>query len=343
MRVVPRVVPNRGDLGGTFANSSQRWSHREGWLLVLEGEQGAWGQGECSPLPGFSGEAPGVSGAALAGLSPLELDLQDPLSGLPELPPAARCALECAALDLAGRVSGVAVSELLGGGRPRALSALLDAPPGPALIAQAQAALGQGYAALKWKAGRPGRWEDELRAITLLRRALGPETRIRLDINRGWTRAEAEARLDALAPLGLELVEEPCAPPFPATPVPLGADESLMEPDGLDRAGPSVAALVLKPMALGGAGACLALAREAEARGLGVMVSHLLDGPVALAFAAEIAVALPGAVWACGLAPHLGLRAWPAVQIPQLHGGIARAAGSGLGLPRLDLLTQGQL
>jgi L-alanine-DL-glutamate epimerase-like enolase superfamily enzyme len=91
--------------------------------------------------------------------------------------------------------------------------------------------------------------------------------------------------------------------------------------------------LVLKPTVLGGLVACLALAREAAARGLAATVTHTFDGPVALAAAAELAAALPGGGPACGLDRHGGLDAWPPTSIPQLHPAhVASANRPGLGL-----------
>jgi len=62
------------------------------------------------------------------------------------------------------------------------------------------------------------------------------------------------------------------------------------------------------------------------------VVTHLLDGPVALAAACELARSLPGA-WACGLDRHAGLDAWPGMEVPQAEGPwVRRAEGAGLGL-----------
>ena len=97
--------------------------------------------------------------------------------------------------------------------------------------------------------------------------------------------------------------------------------------------------LVLKPTLLGGMCACLALARDAAARGLSVVVTHVFDGPVALAAAAELAAALPGRVLACGLDRHGGLAAWPDVAIPQLGPDYVASAGRpGLGLPEINIV-----
>ena len=96
--------------------------------------------------------------------------------------------------------------------------------------------------------------------------------------------------------------------------VPVALDESLQGGDSLVtsllEAG-VCQALVLKPMALGGILRCLHLARLAARHGVGVVVTHLFDGPVALAAATELALALPGRVLACGLDLHPGLGSGP--------------------------------
>ena len=52
----------------------------------------------------------------------------------------------------------------------------------------------------------------------------------------------------------------------------------------------------------------LALADAAATRGLGVIVTHSLDGDLGHAAACALAQALPQPPWPCGLAAHVGLR-----------------------------------
>jgi L-alanine-DL-glutamate epimerase-like enolase superfamily enzyme len=54
-------------------------------------------------------------------------------------------------------------------------------------------------------------------------------------------------------------------------------------------------------MVLGGALACLELARRAAGLGLAVYASHLHDGPIARAATLALARALPGRVLPCGI------------------------------------------
>ena len=90
-------------------------------------------------------------------------------------------------------------------------------------------------------------------------------------------------------------------------------------------------AVVLKPMALGGYQTCLRLAAEAKVLGLDVTVSHLFDGPVALAAAAHLALAVASRSRASGLDLHGALAAWPPVPVP-LIGSTTVLAGDAPGL-----------
>jgi L-alanine-DL-glutamate epimerase-like enolase superfamily enzyme len=188
-----------------------------------------------------------------------------------------------------------------------------------------------GYRNFKVKLGSSPDCAAEVAAVRRLRKALGAGPRLRLDANRGWGEAAAATACRQLEALDVEFLEEPSAtwtlPPASGGPprrrldtrVPLALDESLtgvdiVELDALvQRSGARV--LVLKPMVLGGLSHCLDLGRRAAALGIDAVVSHSFDGPVALAAAAALALALPTRL-AQGLAPHAGLGAWRPVPLP---------------------------
>ena len=118
---------------------------------------------------------------------------------------AAKCALDIALHDLAGKVLGIPVHELIG------LPA--EIPPTdftigidePAIVAQ-RAARAADFPALKIKCGGP----QDLETLRAVREVFaGP---IRVDANTGWTRDDAERLLPAIIDLGVELIEQP----FPA-------------------------------------------------------------------------------------------------------------------------------
>jgi o-succinylbenzoate synthase len=337
-------------------------SGRSGLLLAVEDERGRIGLGEASPLPGYSPDDLPSCQAALAGLDASALGaltadgtelgpaLRAASAVIPERLPAARHALETALLDLLAQAQGAPLWALLARAVGRRdvpslvpLAVLID---GPNPVGAARSAVERGARTIKLKLGRRA-FSEELACIVALRAALGPAIQLRLDVNRRWRGSEALAQLAALAHLRPELVEESvCAAELGAvagSPVPLALDESLQDPLVLEDIEPwltrsRIAALVLKPMALGGLSRCLELARWASDRGLDAIVSHAFDGPVALAAAAHLALAVGSPDRAAGLGPHTGLASWPRIDLP-----IVRAAhivaddapGIGLGLRSL--------
>jgi o-succinylbenzoate synthase len=317
-------------------NAHTRWGERDGLLLCLGDEQGLVGIGEASPLPGYSADNLATCGDRLQkvpwGDLALELSESDGRLSftapteqqLAALPAAARCAAETALLDLIAQHRAVPLATLLRAGTPPAavaVSALLTGENPAELLASAHAAVARGFRVLKVKVGRPDGAAWELAALRELRRQLAPNITLRLDANRAWTLAEATERLAALAEIEPELIEEPLAQVNELrhlkTPLRIALDESLQHLDAESAVVPllatgAVRALVLKPMALGGPLRCLQLARLAATYAAPCLVTHLFDGPVALAAAAAVALALPLPL-ACGLDAHPGLALGPSV------------------------------
>jgi o-succinylbenzoate synthase len=329
-------------------NAKLAWARRCGILVELTSGSNR-GLGEASPLPGFSSDTIDDAEAALGSLNLTALEralgIEDPGEALYRaaalLPPgqaAARMALETAALDLLGQQRRASAPALLGAdpGTERALAWLVNVPGARALEATLRAQLA-GYGHFKIKLDGAGPVDSAIAGVLELRRALGPGPRLRLDVNRGWSEAQARSACSGLEPLQIEFIEEPCARftrPL-GTRIPLALDESLLGVAPADlaalvaRCGAGV--VVLKPMVLGGLSRCLALGRRAAALGLGVVVSHSFDGPVALAAAAALALALPTRL-AQGLAPHAGLAAWPPMPFPIGRASLHVWSGPGLGL-----------
>lgn len=153
----------------------------------------------------------------------------------------------------------------------------------------------------KVKVAEPGgSLADDLARVTAVREAMGPDARIRVDANGAWSVEDAEAALRALAPIGLEYAEQPCASVDELAQlrrrlgglVRIAADESVRKPEdplAVVRAG-AADILVLKPQPLGGATRALAVA---VAAGLPVVASSALETSVGLAAAVRFAAALP--------------------------------------------------
>jgi len=281
------------------------WLGDRGAILVRLRHGGLVGEGEASPLPGYSPDDLDSCRAALRDTGPTT--------------PAAELARFAARLDLEGKRRGLPAHALLGASRTALPLATLVSD-----IDAAAAAWRRGVRTLKVKIGRDHARDGDLLATI---RERFPEAELRLDAN---GRAVDTHDLARFAPV---YIEEPLDPHGP---IPVALDESLQRlPDDAIEARLSsgaIAALVLKPMTLGPE-RCFALARRAAAHDVPVTVTHTLDGPLGLAAAAALALALPGRILAVGLDRHAGLAAWPPAHIAALADAEIRAtAAPGLGV-----------
>lgn len=277
---------------------------REGVLVALRDADGRLGLGEASPMPSLGhGSASDVLALIEAHAASL---LDDPSAEAISGPGSAalRCALDVARLDLAGQASGRPVAALLA-----------EAPPAPWVMANAvigggsafevarygREAVDAGYAVLKVKVGVGSVAEDH-RRLSALREAC-PEVVIRLDANGAWDEATAIEAIQAFAPLGIELLEQPVpasdvealARIRDAAPMRIAADEAVGDSEALARILELRAAdlLVLKPMVLGGLSAATRIAARAAERGIGAFVTTTFDSSVGTAAALHLAASLP--------------------------------------------------
>jgi o-succinylbenzoate synthase len=323
MRIVDLEITPRAGAIASVANARQAWTERIGFHLRLIDAEGRVGEGEASPLPGYSHDGAFVVGSGLENLRallPWNVGA-DWFARIVELPPSAAFACETATLDLLAQERGQPLYRLLD---PAASPSTVPLSALVGSVDDADRAWTRGIRTLKVKVGKSGGWAEELALLASLRRRFGGALRLRLDANGVWTANEVDARLAELVPFAPELIEEPAADPTQVvgSPIPLALDESLQVRD-LEEfkawlpKGPC-RALVLKPMALGGFARCLALAERSAELGLRVAVSHLFDGPIALAAAAHLALAINAQtpLLACGLDGHPGLAAWPQADLP---------------------------
>lgn len=166
-------------------------------------------------------------------------------------------------------------------------------------------------ATIKVKVAETGQTlDDDIARVRVIRELVGPDVRIRLDANGGWTPDEAALAIELLSPFGLEYVEQPCATvselltlreQIAGMGVFIAADESVRkaaDPLAVARAG-AADILVVKAAPLGGIHRALALIAEAE---LPAVISSALDTSVGISMGLHLAAALPRLEMACGLA-----------------------------------------
>lgn len=308
---------------------------RQAVRIRLRDVHGQVGLGEALPLPGYSRDDADTAFAVLDLLAGSALELSHEVAGITSIAaalapletalaraPSARFALECAVLDLLARRAGLSAADWLAQGRALQavpVSVLLPDDEAEA-IAAAGAAAGCGHTVLKLKVARADRSAaQELALLAAVRAAADVAApgavRLRLDANGDMDPTALVQRLSEWSAFGIELVEEPLAGDallnLPQLPLPWAADESLDDPAhaaallSLPRERGPVA-LVLKPAMLGLVRG-FELAQVAAARGMGVIVTHSLDGDLGFAAACAVAQALQHAPLPCGLAPHAGL------------------------------------
>lgn len=126
--------------------------------------------------------------------------------------------VEVALCDIAAREAGVRMSDWLGGTVRTAVAVTeyFAYRPGleddPEAVARYCARMVREHGARAFEgkvAVRP--LEEDVRLVAAVREAIGPDRALRLDANMGWSEATAARALAALAPYGLDNLEEPVA------------------------------------------------------------------------------------------------------------------------------------
>ena len=189
-------------------------AERELLVVAITGEDGLSGYGEAAPLQAYDGVSiarveealqryrPVVEGAA--GMNGAEIvDACRRVDDLPE----AFAAIDLALWDRAGRRAGRPIASLVTDTPARTVevNATLSALDRAGAALQAKLAVEQKFRCLKIKVGvgdDPGR-------VAAVRAVAGPHVALRIDANGAWDVEQAVRNVEALAPVGLELVEEP--------------------------------------------------------------------------------------------------------------------------------------
>jgi L-alanine-DL-glutamate epimerase-like enolase superfamily enzyme len=265
---------------------------RENLLVELEHE-GRVGLGEAAPIKRY-GEDRASAAAAVAEMA---RRLGDPRAfaraareaAVPGQR-AAEAAVDMALHDLAARRMGVPLFEMLGldpTRTPRTSFTIgLDAPEVVARKVREASA----YPILKVKMGAA----DDRAVLSAVRDAT--DRPIRVDANEGWTPADARERLDWLAGLGVELVEQP----LPADQVeetralrktsvlPFYADESVHVAEDIPRLAGAFDGINIKLMKCGGIAEALRMIAVARAHGMKVMLGCMIESSLAITAAAHL-------------------------------------------------------
>ncbi len=277
------VRTERWPLAQAFTIS--RGSKTEAVVVTAELTDGVHrGRGECVPYARY-GETPEGVAAAIGAMRPLlskGLDRAALQSAMPA--GAARNALDCAFWDFETKSSGRRAFELAGIAAPKPLTTAFTISLGTAAAMAEAAARAADRPLLKVKLGAG----DDRERIMAVRRA-APKADLIVDANEGWTDDTLAQNLAACADASVTLIEQPLPEGHDEAlaqikrPIPVCADESVHDRASLAALAGKYDAINVKLDKTGGLTEALALAAEAEKRGLAVMVGCMVATSLAMA------------------------------------------------------------
>lgn len=273
----------------------------ESVLIRVETDEGCTGYGEAAPFAPVTGET--VDGVlavldifrqGLIGMDPMDIEaVHAMMDGVIVGNGAAKCAVDLAMYDLMGKAAGQPVYKLLGGfGRTVHNDITISISTPEEMAAEAKKCVFDlGYRILKIKAGID--WQEDIRAMKLIREAVGPQVRLRVDANQGYDVAIAQRALRGFREYGIEAVEQ-CLPHWDlegaaylrnqAQGIHMMLDESIHSPADAARACRLGSADIfnIKLMKCGGLYPAQKINAVAEANGVTCMVGCMLETKLAI-------------------------------------------------------------
>jgi L-Ala-D/L-Glu epimerase len=266
-------------IAGAFVIS--RGAKREATVVVATVSDGTHvGRGECCPYARYGETVEGVRNA-IAAISTIasrtELSQRLPAG-------AARNALDCALWDWEAKRAGASAASLAGVPPLRAVTTAYTISLGTPEEMAAKAAAARAMPLLKLKLGGAG---DAERLIRI--RAACPDTRLIADANEAWTPDLLPGLMAMAAETRIELIEQPLPAGADAAladvgrTVPVCADESLHTRAGLADLAARYDAVNIKLDKAGGLTEALALAADARAAGLRIVIGCMVATSLAMA------------------------------------------------------------
>jgi len=266
---------------GTFRIA--RGEKGEAEVVVVEVRDGELvGRGEAVPYARYGETVEGV----LSAIESMDVSSLSRASAAGSLAAgAARCAIDCALWELDAKRAGMSVWELAGVPPPRPVQTMqtisIDTP---GVMGDFARRLGAAQLKVKLAGDR-----DDIARLEAIRHAV-PGALIVADPNESWTVKMLESAGPRLAELGVSMIEQPVAADddegladLNIEGVSICADEAVHTRADLEARSGRYDAINVKLDKAGGLTEALALAREARARSLGVMVGCMVSTSLAIA------------------------------------------------------------
>ncbi len=319
--VTTHVIAHRLDV--PFGMSQWHWDARASCVVEIRTDDGIIGWGECfGPADGSRALIDTVYGPLLVGRDPREhIDIWESLYnrnrewGRKGVPIAALSGIEVALWDIAGKAAGLPIWRMLGGrdlGEVTAYASAFyyDGPWQGDIEGEARSLLDAGYRHVKMKVGAGLR--EDVERVSRARAALGPDVRLAVDANRGYTTSEAKRFADELRDADLWFFEEPVLPEDldgyrelrAMTTVPIAGGESEYTRWGFRDLVERRAVDILQPdaTACGGIRETLLIAGMASAHGIQTL-PHVWGSSITIAAGLHLITALPQVTPSMGREP----------------------------------------
>jgi o-succinylbenzoate synthase len=304
---VPLVAPFRIAIGTVSAANDV--------LVKIITDSGLYGLGEACPFTPITGETQESNIAAaramrdmLLGKDPLTIEsLMEQIGNIVHSNPSAVAAYDMALYDLMGKASGLPLYKLLGGYRSSFETDLTTGLNTPEkMVESVKESLAKGYRQIKIKVGEEP--DQDIKRVKAVREAIGPEIKLRIDANQGWSAPQAVYALKRMEPYQIQFVEQPVHSSDlfgmkavrEQSPVPVMADESLfLPPDAIKLIKAEACDYFnIKLTKAGGILNSLKIAHIAAAANIQCMVGCMLETRLGLTAAAHLAASQKNIIFA---------------------------------------------
>ena len=278
-------------------------------IIEIITDSGEIGYGEASPTAVITGDTkgsiitaiedyifPAIKGMDIENLENIMMKIEHSMIKNSS----SKAAVDMAIYDLFGKCFKIPLYRLFGGARKEFTTDITVSVNDPETMAMdAIEYINQGYDTLKIKIGKDS--NIDLQRVSAVRKAVGAETKIRVDANQGWGAKEAVKVIRKMQDLGLdlELVEQP-VPYYDLeglkyvtdnTDIPIMADEALFSARDAMSILKNRAADILniKLMKTGGFYNAQKIYSMAEACGVECMIGSMMESKVGITAAAHFA------------------------------------------------------
>jgi len=298
------LIPIELPLIEPFVISYGASSGVESVLVKITDRAGNAGWGEGTPDETVTGENPTtllrdlteIGAPGMLGFDARRRDLATAeLEGILPDAPTARCAIDIALHDLAGRKAGLPLWALLGGSKSTLqISRVVSMRDPERMAADARKHVEDGFTTVKLKVGQKDAVATDIERVRQVRAAVGPEIGIKIDVNQGWVDADtATGAMIAMQAFAPEYIEQPVsqhdlealAAARKRSGVRTMVDEACHGPADMLRVVQLQAAdlVNIKLMKTGGLYSALAVDAIARAAGIGSQIGTMVESSIASA------------------------------------------------------------